>query len=448
MDSLYSRIRGKRESLREDNLILERRVETCSPYWSRMNIKVTVHHCSFDQLKVKVKETGFHVYDDRNLGWACLIPGDTNILDLSLGYLNEDRVTLDLEVTLDTSYAHYFTPRIHPINVKPIEPKYELSAKLFMNYSMSDVIFRVKNASCSHDFQLTRCKSDEVNANEGRNFTLFPAHRMLLLEESPALVALIDESSNSRVSSQLNGNGSPTTDEKVDVACTSSKSITLDDTNSHAFYTLLRLIYTGTLIINPFNVYTTLDTLTRYLEPNKLSFVYDAIKKTSVNFVILDLYIYAFDFNNSTLLNLAYELMDENAESILPSDTFYHLPHDLAMNIVKRPSLRVTEITLFNCLVKWSRVQCQKQGYPLSSDNQRRVLRDLLSYIQFNCMTTTEFAMGPLRSNLLTAEEISAVSMSKVSLGKAKESTLMKRSTHPSWIPGDSGKNQHDQRKE
>ena len=411
-----------------------------------MNIKVTVHHCSFDQLKVKIKETGFHVYDDRNLGWACLIPGDTNILDLSLGYLNEDRVTMDLEVTLDTSYAHYFTPRIHPINVKPIEPKYELSAKLFMNYSMSDVIFRVKNTCNSHDFQLTRCKSDDVNTNETRDFTLFPVHRMLLLEESPSLVAVIDDSSNSRAASHVNGNGAESSDEKAEVASVSSKTITLQDTNSHAFYTLLRLIYTGTLIINPFNVYTTLDTLTRYLGPSRLSFVYDAIKKTSVNFVILDLYIYAFDFNDSTLLNLAYELMDENAESILPSDTFYHLPYDLAVNIVTRASLRVTEITLFNCLVKWSRVQCQKQGYPLSSENQRRVLKDLLSYIQFNCMTTTEFAMGPLRSNLLTREEVSAVSMSKVSLGKAKESALMRRCTHPSWIPGQSGKSKDEER--
>ena len=418
---------------------MERRVETCSPYLSRMNIKVTLHHSSFDQSKVKTKETGFHAYDDRNLGWACLVPGELAILDPALGYLSEDRITFDLEVTLDNSYAHYFIPRIYPINVKPVDPKYELSAKLFMNYSMSDVTFKVENSKCSHDFinyvsSSVTCDSASKSSND---FTLFPAHRMLLLEESPSLVKLIDGTVNTPAQSPLPKSTSGDSNGFFDVnglnnndnnsTCATSKLITVEDTNSHAFYTLLRFIHTGTLIINPFNTYKTLQTLTRYLRAPKLLLAYDAIKRTSAHFVILDLYIYAFDFNNSTLLQLTYDLMDENAESILPSETFYHLSYELVLNIVKRSSLRITEITLFNCLVKWSRVQCQKVNQPMTSGNQRKVLGDLLSYIQFNCMTTTEFAMGPLRSNLLTQEEISTVSMSKVSLGKAKESTLMKR---------------------
>lgn len=417
-----------------------------------MNIKVTLHHSSFDQSKVRTKETGFHVYDDRNLGWACLVPGETAILDPALGYMSEDRITFDLEVNLDTSYAHYFIPRIYPINVKPVDPKYELSAKLFMNFCMSDVTFKVKNGKCSHDFvnfsQVYSVKSDsEYESRE--DFTLFPAHRMLLLEESPSLVKLIDDSATPAQSPvaksvadesngffKLNGSSHEDSSSKSRDASQSiaGKLIAVKDTNCHAFYTLLRFIYTGTLIINPFNTYKTLHTLTRYLKAPKLLLMYEAIKRTSAHFVILDLYIYAFDFNNSTLLQMAYDLMDEHAESIMPSDTFYHLPYDLVLNIVKRPSLKITEITLFNCLVKWSRVQCQKNLQPLTSENQRKSLSDLLNYIQFNCMTTTEFAMGPLRSNLLTPDEISTVSMSKVSLGKSKESTLMKRSNHPNWI--------------
>lgn len=411
-----------------------------------MNIKVVLHHSSFDQSKIRTKETGFHVYDDRNLGWACLVPGEMCILDPSLGYLSEDRITFDLELNLDTTYAHYFIPRIHPINVKPVDPKYELSAKLFMNYCMSDVTFKVKNGRSSHDFiNFNHSYSVKGNSNEDDDYTLFPAHRMLLLEESPSLVKLIDDSireeKTTKATTSNNDDDADDETSKINGSYENSSSqasvtklITVEDADCHAFYTLLRFIYTGTLVINPFNTYRTLHTLTRYLKLQKLSMAYAAIKKTSAHFVILDLYIYAFDFNNSTLLQLAYDLMDENAESVLPNDTFYNLPRDLVTNIVKRSTLKITEITLFNSLVKWSRVQCQKSHLQLTSENQRKVLGNLLTYIQFNCMTTTEFAMGPLRSNILTSEEIATVSMSKVSLGKAKESTLMRRGAHPNWI--------------
>jgi len=74
-------------------------------------------------------------------------------------------------------------------------------------------------------------------------------------------------------------------------------------------------------------------------------------------------------------------------------------------NIVKFPSLSVTELTLFRSCLAWSKKECQRQELPETPENQRCVLGNVLSFIRFPTMSLREFANEVSRTGILSPED-------------------------------------------
>jgi hypothetical protein len=78
-------------------------------------------------------------------------------------------------------------------------------------------------------------------------------------------------------------------------------------------------------------------------------------------------------------------------------------------NIVKFPSLSVSELTLFRSCLAWSVKECERRGIATTPDNQRTVLGNALSFIRFPTLSLRDFANEVSRTGVLTAEDRCAV---------------------------------------
>ena len=51
---------------------------------------------------------------------------------------------------------------------------------------------------------------------------------------------------------------------------------------------------------------------------------------------------------------------------------------------------------------RWSEAECVRQSLPVTPENKRSVLGNVLTKIRFPLMTVEEFAQGPAQSGVLT----------------------------------------------
>jgi len=64
---------------------------------------------------------------------------------------------------------------------------------------------------------------------------------------------------------------------------------------------------------------------------------------------------------------------------------------------------------VFQACLAWSSKECDRQGIPVTPDNQRSVLGPVLYHIRFPTMTLIEFAQEVSKTNVLTTEDRCAV---------------------------------------
>jgi len=74
--------------------------------------------------------------------------------------------------------------------------------------------------------------------------------------------------------------------------------------------------------------------------------------------------------------------------------------------VLRRDSLRIDELPLYQALVRWSVETCKKKGLPVTPENQREVLGCALRLVRYNQMSVQEFAEHVAMSKLLTDSEL------------------------------------------
>lgn len=75
------------------------------------------------------------------------------------------------------------------------------------------------------------------------------------------------------------------------------------------------------------------------------------------------------------------QFIDQNAEVLLQMDEIFD---DAALNftdvdcILRRDTLQVSEVVLYNFLVRWSRTECQRRDLEITAENRRQILGPLI----------------------------------------------------------------------
>jgi len=106
------------------------------------------------------------------------------------------------------------------------------------------------------------------------------------------------------------------------------------------------------------------------------------------------------------LAETCLETIDKNTVEALAAEGFLNIDHDTLVLVLKRDTLRIREVLLFNSVVRWVEAECARQNLPPSLENQRNVLGKALYLIRFPLMTIEEFAVDVAQSGILTDSEV------------------------------------------
>lgn len=228
---------------------------------------------------------------------------------------------------------------------------------------------------------------------------LIPAHKFVLSVGSCVFEAMFQRNSDSSSSSS-----------------SASSLIQVPDMESHAFRTLLRFLYGDSnyplSAITHDTVMSILYGAKKYCVVGLERLCVDFLKKNISIENALILLSQARLFDEAQLAAQCLEVIDKNAMYALQTPELLDIDLDTLMAILKRDTLGVREIKLWQTCLAWSRNKCQKSltnNQIITPEMIRQTLGGALKLIRFPLMAPEEFAQGPAQSGILTDKEVISI---------------------------------------
>lgn len=258
----------------------------------------------------------------------------------------------------------------------------ERLAHMLMNESMADVYFVFR-------------QSDDGSVQK------IPAHKFVLSIGSAVFEAMFRFDDNSSAAS-TNGNGNS------NAICI--QEVELPDVERQAFEALLAFLYTdSSQAISKDTVMSILYTAKKYAVP--------ALENACINFLetclnsenAFMLLAKARFYDEERLAKQCLAIIDEEANEALKSDDFLGIDQETLCILLRRNTLRMKELTLFNAVKRWAQEKCRQRSLPSTAENQRNVLGNALYLIRFPLINPTDFAKHVAPTKLLSDAEMVSV---------------------------------------
>jgi BTB/POZ domain-containing protein 1/2 len=205
---------------------------------------------------------------------------------------------------------------------------------------------------------------------------------------------------------------------------TDSSIIHVPDMETYAFRTLLRFLYGDSnyplSTITHDTVMSILYGAKKYCVLGLERLCVDFLKKNISIENALILLSQARLFDEAQLAAQCLEVIDKNAMYALQTPELLDIDLDTLMAILKRDTLGVREIKLWQTCLDWARNKCKNhhhhhhhhhhQTSPTTTpDMIRQTLGGALKLIRFPLMSQEEFAQGPAQSGVLTDKEVISI---------------------------------------
>ncbi|CAF1914747.1 unnamed protein product [Rotaria magnacalcarata] len=191
-----------------------------------------------------------------------------------------------------------------------------------------------------------------------------------------------------------------------------SSIIHVPDMETYAFRALLRFLYgdynTPSLSITHDTVMSILYGAKKYCVLGLERLCVDFLKKNISIENALILLSQARLFDEAQLAAQCLEVIDKNAMYALQTPELLDIDLDTLMAILKRDTLGVREVKLWQTCVAWAKNKLSNHQ-SITSDMIRQTLGGALKLIRFPLMSQEEFAQGPAQSGILTDKEIISI---------------------------------------
>lgn len=191
-----------------------------------------------------------------------------------------------------------------------------------------------------------------------------------------------------------------------------SESVNLPDCEYEGVLEMLRYMYGGEPELNEGNVMQVLYAAKKYLVNSLtvkcIEFLRGNLDTANV-FCVLS---HAQQYGEKILVDQCWEMIDLETEEAVKSDGFVTIERSLLEALVKRDSLTISEVDLFQAVVLWATNECERQGLTSDASVKRSILGEtIVKEIRFPVMKEKEFASVVLDSEILNPQEV--VSMVK-----------------------------------
>lgn len=189
--------------------------------------------------------------------------------------------------------------------------------------------------------------------------------------------------------------------------------IHVPDMESQAFRILLRFLYgdsnNPSLAITHDTVMSILYGAKKYCVLGLERLCVDFLKKNISIENALILLSQARLFDEAQLAAQCLEVIDKNAMYALQTPELLDLDLETLMAILKRDTLGVREIKLWQTSIAWAKNKCKNLHQNVTPELIRQMLGGALKLIRFPLMSQEEFAQGPAQSGILTDKEVISI---------------------------------------
>ena len=186
------------------------------------------------------------------------------------------------------------------------------------------------------------------------------------------------------------------------------EAIELSDSDSEGFLELLRYIYCDEVKLTGSCVLQVLYLAKKYMIPS-LTEKCRRFLETNINAEnVLNVLPTLTKWEEAHLTNMCWKIVDSNTEEFLQvSPSSLLEDKDLLGTVLKRDSLNVSEIKIFQAINNWAEDACRKKGLESNGQEKRSVIGDkILDLIRFPLMSEMEFAQHVPDTGILTDSEI------------------------------------------
>ena len=187
--------------------------------------------------------------------------------------------------------------------------------------------------------------------------------------------------------------------------------IRLEDTDDKSFEEFLRFLYTDDCKISAENAIGVMYLTKKYLISSlteKCCSVLEASIKPDNAFTVLE---QAMQFDEKKLEEKCWNIVSKETLTCLNSEPFGNIKLRTLNTLLKKKSLEITEVDLFNAIMKWVDRECARQGKNIEEDKtlRRRILGNSVYDIYFLQMSLEDFAKYVSSTGILTETEIISI---------------------------------------
>ena len=152
------------------------------------------------------------------------------------------------------------------------------------------------------------------------------------------------------------------------------EEVELPDTDSHSLLEFLRFVYSDEVNLTSDNVFAVLYLADKYIVP--------------------------------CLAAKCWSFIDKNTSACVKSDKAVStLSHVTLVSLLKRDSLRIKELPLFDAVKHWAEAKCEEKGLEPTGEAMREILGEAVNFIRFPTMSQQDFAKKVVPIGILTGDD-------------------------------------------
>lgn len=185
-----------------------------------------------------------------------------------------------------------------------------------------------------------------------------------------------------------------------------SDVIELSDYEFESLMEMLRYIYTDEVILSGSNVMEVLHLSRRYKLPTLSDKCIEFLRKNLNASNVINVLKQAENDQEDGVEASCWEVIDKHTSEVIKLDEFTTIDKVALETLVKRDSLSVSEVELFEAVNSWANNHCEIQGLLPNGKLKRSVLGEqIVNNIRYPIMKEEEFASVVLESNILSPKE-------------------------------------------
>ncbi|XP_062620458.1 BTB/POZ domain-containing protein 2-like [Saccostrea cucullata] len=183
------------------------------------------------------------------------------------------------------------------------------------------------------------------------------------------------------------------------------QAVEVEDTQKDIFLKFLQFLYTDNAPVTADNFGNLMYCAKKYDIETLSSFCKRSLQSFIKPDLVCKMMEFAYQFDDSEIIDTCLKTIEVNTPSFLYTESFMKLCSTCVYKITQHDRIFAPEDVVYQQVCIWSEKECARQELPVTAENQRMVLGDILFEVRFPNMNHQFLDNIVCESNLLTDKD-------------------------------------------